>query len=302
MLFGSALAAQQAPQTLQNPPGGPSQHAIQNLGASRNPADIQRYQAALRAGALRRQGAAPNVNVNNRNPLNQIVPGQQGQLEGQQNQDQQQPFDHGGLDPTLLGGGYSSGGGGGVVTAEQARMVGTAEMIRSAGEFNRETATAEVLRERARGDAIDNRQDAIKGYFEIRSLNRQSRNEERGPQPTQEDMYRYSRSRVPERLSVAAFDRQLGTINWPAALMRPEFDLHRARVEQIFQARTFYNSGLASPSYLEAQQETDRMLATLQSLVREIDPTAYLESRKFVQGLGYEARFAVGDDRFTASS
>jgi len=288
MLFAGTLGAQQ---TMQNPPAGPNQHLIQNQGASRLPADQQRFQDALRTRSLRQQGAPPNRDVNNRDPLQQVVPGQ-GQMDAEQ---------HGvGNDilPSPDGGGgssYASSNSGGVVSFEQSRYVGAADMIRSFGSYQRDVAAGEVLHENARDHAIDNQAKAIKTYFAVRELNRSLRNAERGPQPTQEDLIRYSASRVPQRLTVAEMDRQLGTINWPTALMRPEFDEHRARMEQIFQARTYYSSGVASPSFVEAKEETDRMLSTLQDLVRDIDPTAYVQSRKFVQSLGYEARFPIGD-------
>jgi hypothetical protein len=283
-----------AQQTLQNPPAGPNQHAIQNQAAGRTPAAVQQYQNALRARATRAQGAAPNVNVNNRDPARQIVPGD-GQNGANQPIDQAIPPDSGFFDP--YGSSYAAGGGGGVVTAEQGRLVGIADGLRGLGEFNRNTAAANVLQQQANGLAIDNRYDAVQTYFQVRQLNRQQRALERGPTPTQEDLLRYSQSRVPERLTVAALDRDTGAIHWPAVLTGPEFADHRARLEQIFQGRSYYNSGVASESYLEIQDETARMLATLQDLVRAMDPAAYVQAKKFIVGLGFEGRFLAGHDR-----
>jgi hypothetical protein len=192
------------------------------------------------------------------------------------------------------GGSYSSNMYG-AVTVDQAHGMAVADVVRSAGSYNRDTAAAEVLDQKARSMAIDNYDDAVRTYFDIRQLNRRERNAERGPMPTQADAYRYSQSRVPERVSVAALDRQTGVIHWPAALMAPEFDEHRARLEQVFQGRSYYNSGIASQSYLEIRDEANRMLATLESRVAEMDPTAYIQAKKFVIGLGYEGRFLAGE-------
>ena len=183
------------------------------------------------------------------------------------------------------------------VTAEQGRLLGTAEVLRSAGEFNKHTAGANVLQEEARRRAIDNRYNAVQTYFEVRQLNERYRAVERGPQPVLEDMLRYTRAALPERLPATALNRDTGVIYWPALLRRPEFAEHRARLEQIFQGRGHSDSGVASVSYLEIQEEAARMLATLQNHVRKTDPTAYIHGKKFVTSLGFEGRFAAGDDR-----
>jgi hypothetical protein len=289
--LGSGLVSAQQP--FQNPPAGPNQHAIQRQGASRDPAAQQRFQDALRARATRGQFAFPNTDVNNRNPLRQVIPpdprdAAAGGL----------PTHDGLLDEGLLyDNSYSSGGGGGVVTAQHGALLGTAEVLRGAGQLSKDTASAAVLHEHAREKAIDNRYDAVNTYFEVRQLNRRYRAQERGPTPTLEDMLRYTRAGLPERLPITALDRDTGVVHWPAALMRPEFAEHRAHLEQIFQGRSYYNSGVASESYLEIREETDRMLATLQSLVHEMDPTAYMQARKFITSLGFEGQFVVGADR-----
>jgi len=291
MFYGGASAQQ----TFQNPPMGPSQHAIQNQAASRAPAAQLQYQNAIRAGQLRAMGGKPNVDVKNRDPLKQI-PGN-GEMNGQFAGDQSSNgsfFDDG---SGLSGGSsYASGGGGGVVTAAQGAAMGIADGIRSIGEANKNTAAAEVLHERARSQDITNEYQGVQTYFQVRQLNRQQRAFERGPIPTQDDLIRYSQSRVPERLSLAALDRNSGAIHWPAALMRPEFDEHRSELDQIFQGRSIYNSGLGSESYVETQDASARMLTTLQDLVRDMDPTVYLQARKFITGLGYEGRFVVGQE------
>lgn len=197
-------------------------------------------------------------------------------------------------------GGYASGSGG-FGTASAATGFAEAEVIRSQGEFNRNTAQAEVSHEHARELNIDNRYRGVSNYFDIREKNREMRNRERGVPPTEEDLIRYNQSRIPDRLSAADLDRQIGEIHWPALLMRSEFDEHRARLGELFYNRGYYNSGLASSNYVQIKAESDRMLATLQSLVYEVDPQAYLHAKKFVVGLSYEARFVATAGDLSAS-
>jgi hypothetical protein len=279
MSYGS-LEAQQA---FQNP----NNNAMQNQAAAGN-ANLQRMQNAMR---IRQQRALQNMNQ----PRPENGQFQDGQFhDGQFVDENGFPLDSSGM---MGGGGYAAGGGGGVVTAEQGLAMGLAEGMRGVGQMNKDTAHANLLQEQAREQALQNQYNYVDNYFAAREMNRQQRAFERGPTPTQEDILRYSQARAPERLSLAALDRQTGAIHWPAALRRPEFDEHRARLEQVFQARSAYNSGLGSESYLEIQDETARTLATLQNMIREMDPMAYVQAKKFVAGLGYEGRFVAGTDR-----
>jgi hypothetical protein len=192
----------------------------------------------------------------------------------------------------VSGGSYVDGYGN-PTTVYGANVSAEADLIRSQGEFNRNTAQAEVHHEQARELNIDNRYRAVTTYFDVREKNREMRNRERGLPPTEEDLIRYNQSRIPARLSAAELDRQIGEIHWPALLMRPEFNEHRARLAELFYNRGYYNSGLASENYVNVKAEADRMLGTLQTLVYDVDPQAYLHAKKFIVGLSYEARFVA---------
>jgi hypothetical protein len=294
MACTTILTAQQPGPANPAIPNAPNRPEIQNP-----PVRLQPNQQGLHQRAAQRQNFPPFVNRNPRDPREEAeFERQQAQGQGQ-GQGQHQGLE--GFDSGLYGSSYSSGGGGGVVTAEQGRGLAVAEVLRGAGDLSRETAKARVLHEKAREQAIDNNYQQVENYFEVRQLNRRERNAERGPTPTPEDVLRYSQSRLPERLSLRELDPHAGVIHWPAALMRPEFDEHRARLEQVFQGRSYYNSGIASESYLEIRDETARMMATLQDQVRYMDPTAYVEARRFISSLGYEGRFVAGSDRIASS-
>ena len=258
----------------------------------RTPLDRRLGNLANTVGGRDRQFTAPPQT----NQPEDFGQGQQGQdQQGSGGQDQGGGF--GGI------GGFVGGGGGSgpISTVQSSNTYAAAEMIRSAGEYNRNTGAAQVYHQKAREQAIDNNYSSVINYFKIRSANRELRNAERGPVPTQEDMYRYSQARVPDRLSDAQLNRQIGDIQWPALLMRPEFASHRARLGELFYNRTYYNSGMASPSYTEIKAETERMMSTLEGLVYESDPTAYLGAKKFITGLAYEARFVATADGLASS-
>lgn len=298
-LQGIGQVPPEAGQVLQRRGGaGPSQHFLQNQQASQNPVDILQSQEAAQNQQFRRQGARPNVDFKQRDPTDTTVRDRLRQAQ-QQGQGQQGQNDQ--LSNQLLSGGGGGGGGYnynmfGAATPTQAGLMGVSEVVRSAGEANRNTAAAEVLHQRAIGESIQNRRQAVNHYFEVRALNRDWQQYERGPRATQEDAYRYSQAGVPDRLPMAQLDRVSGAIRWPAVLQDPIFAEHRARLEQIFQGRTYYQSGITSQSYLEIKHEADAMLATLQDYVRYIDPMAYVQARNFIRSLGYEGQFVASND------
>jgi hypothetical protein len=206
----------------------------------------------------------------------------------------------GSFDPGFSGGASYVSVGGGPATAYGAAVIADAEVIRSMGEFNRSSAQAMIHQEKAREMNIDNRSRAVSAYFSAREINREMRSNERGPVASAADLIRYNKQRTPERLSSAELDRQIGEIHWPAVLLRSEFDDHRGRLAELFADRGYYNSGLASTNYVSVKDEADRMLDTLQSLVYDIEPQSYVQAKKFISSLSYEARFVATADEALA--
>jgi hypothetical protein len=302
-ILSTAWAQQNAPIPVPSggvggPAGNPNLERANNAlpqaagGSNRNFDRFDRTQLDRQLGNLRNTTGGPNrqnqapPQTNQPEDLLQAQQGNQNQQSNQQNPDQS-GLGLGGFSSTVID------SGGFVTTPYAAGVTAEGNKIRSMGEFNRNTAAAAIYMEKAREQSIDNRRRAVENYFAIREMNRELRSRERGRRPTQEDLYRYSQSRVPDRLTDAQFNRQVGDIRWPAVLMRPEFAGHRARLEEVFYNRTYYNSGVASPSYEAAKNEADRMMDTLEQLVYLVEPTAYLNAKKFITGLSYEARFVA---------
>jgi len=203
----------------------------------------------------------------------------------------------------LAGGGYSSGGysGMGYGSIPAGELHGAAELIRGIGEANRNSATANVLNEKAEEQDIRNWYDSVTAYFKAREANREFRRKEQLPIASQEDRVRYSQSRLPRRLNDSELNRDIGDIRWPAVLMAPEFAEHRERLESLFYNRSYYNSGLASTNYVEIKAETERMMETLQQFVEVTETQSYLHAKNFIQGLSYEARFVAGPEGLARS-
>ena len=135
--------------------------------------------------------------------------------------------------------GYGWGGGGyhHASTYEEGFQRGMADVIRSRGLANLLNSEAAINTEEARSAYIDNRAKWTQTYFEMRQMNRQYRQAERGPRPSAEDIYRYSKERLPDRLSPTELDPVSGAIEWPAILRGEEFAADREKMEELFAAR-----------------------------------------------------------------
>jgi hypothetical protein len=298
------------PQQARRPDGFTRQHTALNQatntlrqgagGSNRAPDRFDRTVLDRRLGQLRDTVGGSGRGFQPPPLTNQPQDFAGGQFGGDAGFDGGGDFGSGGLvgDPALAGLAGGIGGGGGYSgmgygTLPAGQLHGTADMIRGIGEANRNTATATLLNEKAEEQSIQNWYDNVTAYFKGREANREFRRREQLPISSQEDRVRYSQARLPRRLSDGELNRDIGDIRWPAVLMAPEFAEHRERLEELFYNRSYYDSGLASSSFVEIKAETERMLATLQNYVEVTEPQSYLHARNFIQGLSYEARFVA---------
>ena len=185
--------------------------------------------------------------------------------------------------PWVWGGGYHHAS-----TYEEGVQRGMADVIRSKGAYNLMTSEAMKNYEDARRKYIENRMYGTETYFKMRELNRAARAAERGPAPTMEDAIRYSRARVPKRLSVSELDPLTGRIEWPVALLTEDYGSSRKQLEILYtqRAATGYFSG---PQMLEVDSLTKRMQTTLKSQIKQYPPQVYSTAKSFLDSLAYEA-------------
>jgi len=84
-------------------------------------------------------------------------------------------------------------------------------------------------------------------------------------------------------------------------LTREEFADARAELEQLFRQRQTGASGLGTPNYTEIRARTGDLQATLNRLVRQLSSAEFSVANKFIQSLGYEARFVAGRETLAAN-
>lgn len=178
-------------------------------------------------------------------------------------------------------------------TAAEGASRGMADFTRSAGAANLMNSEAVINMTTAASQDIKNRVDATNAYFDMRSINKEAREAERGPRPTQEDLTRYAAARAPSRLSVSELDPVSGQIDWPAALQDPAFAEGRATLEQLFAANASTGT-LTLSQRTQVKQATQDMEYILKENLQAFAPQDYVNAKNFLKGLGYELYAGAG--------
>ena len=146
-----------------------------------------------------------------------------------------------------------------------------------------------INRAEARRREIENRKKYVQTYFEIKEINRLARAEARGPRPTAEDLARYAKEQVPDRLAAQQIDAQRGVIRWPRVFDEQEFAAARSAVEDLAREDLVGHGSIGS-SYGEAKRRLAQMAAELKNKMNALPSGEYIAAKKFLIGLDLEFR------------
>jgi len=174
-------------------------------------------------------------------------------------------------------------------TVAEGYLRGKAAVVDAAGSYNLNTAQAMVSAEQARALTLENDKVQVQNYFQRQEINRQYRASARGPRPTMEDLARRAREEAPDRLDRYQLDPVFGTITWPLALQAPEFAEYRAQIEKSFRDRDIVNSGLGSQVQRTVAVSATAMEQELKGMIGEMSPAEYVQTKRFLQSLAFEA-------------
>jgi hypothetical protein len=182
-------------------------------------------------------------------------------------------------------------GGAGTVFGSHAR--GMSEVIRAQGLANLLNSQAAINFDQARRSALETQRQYVNTYFALREMNQEYRARERGEKPTSQDLIRYAQMARPDRLDGSQLDPVTGELNWPVLLTAEGFAEGRAELERVFRERAAYGI-LNASQFAAATRTAEQMLASLQEQVRDLPPQQYIEARKFLDSVRYEAGLPVG--------
>jgi hypothetical protein len=185
--------------------------------------------------------------------------------------------------------GYRGGLGGGFYNISP--LQGMAMLYQAMGQYNLNNSIAARNDQEAYSRYLDNRRKKAENHFAMRRMNESHRAQHRKPSLTPKQLYSINQSRLPRRLSSEQWQPLSGAFFWPSQLLGEEFAAERVRLERWFAERTPEDSGVGSSGYGEVQQLTRRMQAKLALQVKKLRPEEYILSRRFIDSVGYEARF-----------
>jgi len=174
-------------------------------------------------------------------------------------------------------------------TELEGALQGSAAVISSAGQYNLNTAKGAVYAEEARSKALDNSQKFVQTYFEIRRINREQREADMGPRATVQELAAWAKEAAPKRMDGTQYEPALGRVFWPV-LQGPQFTAYRSDIDHTMSLREPGNSGVGSENFRSVKLAVDSMQETLKANVDSIPPSEYVQAKKFLTSLQFEAQ------------
>jgi hypothetical protein len=176
-------------------------------------------------------------------------------------------------------------------TAVEGAGRGAAAVIQASGEYNYNTAAAMVAASQAQSQDVANSAAALNNYFTLKKINESYRALHQGNQAGMGNGVAAARAFGPRRLTPFQYDMASGEINWPAPLLRREFNDYRTRLDELFAARTAANSGLGTDNFDEIAYTIENLEHDLKLSLDDLKPAEYVLAKRFLVNLAYEAQF-----------
>ncbi len=183
-------------------------------------------------------------------------------------------------------GGYSSGYPGSWYTS--AYLKGMADVVRSAGYASLMNGQAAQSYEKAFSTDLDNRLKATNNYFAVKRMNLSLQSQSRGTPSTPAELVHQAHEMAPKRLSTTQLDPFTGEVAWPTVLKDDRYEKLRESVEQRF-GDSQANGG-SGADYRDMIGAIDALRTAMAKNIADYNPSAYVEARKFLDSLAYEAR------------
>ncbi len=190
-------------------------------------------------------------------------------------------------------------------TEAEGYLTGQGRLLQGAGQYNKDTAAAMVLREQARSLYQANYRDGLKTYFDLKRINAQYRAEMAPTPVSKEKLDQWNRDDQPNRLTKREYNSDSGRIQWPSVLMTPAFDSYRLQLEDLFARRTANEFGVNSDFYRLVNHDASAMRNVLKAYLRSEErfftDQEYIAAKNFLDSLAHEARLAPNLDGLAAN-
>ena len=190
------------------------------------------------------------------------------------------------------GGGYGMGGYwmSWASTAQQGADMGLAQVVRAQGYANLKNSEAAKNWEEAKTLEMQNRLRWSETYFEMRSVNREKRAAEAGPQITHDQAIALAKMGAPPRLRSTQLDPVTGHIEYPFILTQDIYKQYRDRLDSLFANRASSGGSIRYEDYQAIQTTVSQFVEALQQHIKSYAAGDYGQARTFLDSLASEAR------------
>lgn len=172
-------------------------------------------------------------------------------------------------------------------TVQEGAQRGFADVIRSKGQYNLDTAQAASTLQDAASKYLDNRMKATDTYFQMRQANAAYRKAEAIPALSSQQLFRLAAEQAPKTLTSSDLDPLTGDITWPLVLQEDIYTDYRTKLQKLFDNR---HTGSAPTNVFDIQNVANEALATLKSNISAYPAPEYLKAKKFLESLAFTAR------------
>ncbi|MFV1966593.1 MAG: hypothetical protein ACC628_14300 [Pirellulaceae bacterium] len=170
-------------------------------------------------------------------------------------------------------------------TAGEGYARGLADVIRSHGIYNQLSADAATRLEDARRQRIENYQQAVGTYLQVRDQARARLAAQRAPRHERTLRWLQQRERYrPPRWGDDQLNRN-GEINWPDVLKDEAFAKQRETLQVHFVESALLGGIVSIDACRDVQSAADQMLQTLKQRIDDIRPRDSILARRFIEGL-----------------
>lgn len=190
-------------------------------------------------------------------------------------------------------GGY--GGYGGAQTPQSAEANAMANVIRSQGMYNVATSQAMINIEKARGSYLANQEKAMQFYYArkraVEAEHANEREQEKAKIQRYQEYMAQEAANAP-RLNSNQLNPNSGQITWPRALQDSAFSNDRNAAEAYFAARAKQSTTVTDSKKMH--DTVAAMRDELRGRIHDMNPSDYMESRKFLDTLSLEVERSHG--------
>lgn len=161
-----------------------------------------------------------------------------------------------------------------------------ADLIRSRGIADAYFSRGAVNWEEARSRYIDNQRKWIETYYALRDLNRLRQVERLAREKsTPAALAAAARADAPRPLGTDTLDPITGRIEWPDALLKPDFVKPRVELEHLFQLSATTTTSLQATERI--RMATQEMTDILRANVDNMSAHEFVATARFIESLEY---------------